>query len=194
MKRLVPLLILALASCRSPGGGDSDSDAASGTGPETDGGAGAPDAAEGGAGGRAAADDAVLPAGFSMEGTPRVVERRLPPGAAWRWLRSMARNELLEAHRQGEDRLLTLEAGAVSVTERSGARTVWPLPEGLRLEGTPVHVVLGKELTVALWRSDGTQVAAAPETTVVRAAFGDGRESSLVVKEGRAFETISHSG
>ncbi len=132
-----------------------------------------------------------LPDGFFVKGRAKVVKRRLPPAAAWRWLESLARNQLLRAHSEAEDRLLTLEAGAVSVTDRQGARTVWPLPDGLRLQGGPIHLILKKELEVAVWKPDGIRIPAAPEITVARAQLGQGPESSLVVKEGRGFQTIN---
>ncbi|MHC4136382.1 MAG: hypothetical protein ACYS0K_15530 [Planctomycetota bacterium] len=135
-----------------------------------------------------------LPAEFKVEGTPEVRTPFLGPGAMWRFLVSRLTTLRADARAGGEDILVTFEHDAVHVTARSGARRTWRLPARLRLEGGPAHVLLGSDLTTTVYGSDGAQLPAAEEITVIRArveeAEGKG-DSRLVIKGGRGFQTIS---
>jgi hypothetical protein len=138
-----------------------------------------------------------LPAGF--------VARRagaealtLSPDEAWRWLVSELTTLRADARGRNEDLLVTLEASALRVTDRAGVQRVWRLPEGLALAGVPAHVVLGKDLSIAVHGADGARREAAPEVTVVEAKVrqpgGETAEFRLVVKGGATFRSISTAG
>jgi hypothetical protein len=142
-------------------------------------------------------EPAGLPAGFKVEGTPEVRTPFLKPGAMWRFLVSRLTTLRADARAGGEDVLVTFEPEAVHVTARSGARRTWRLPAGLRLEGGPTHVLLGSDLTTTVYGSDGAQVPAAEEITVIRARVGAPDAPGvfrLVIKGGRGFQSISTSG
>lgn len=138
-----------------------------------------------------------LPAGFRAEGTPEVRSPFLGPAATWRFLVSRLTTLRADARAGGEDLLVTLDQDAVHVTARSGARRTWRLPAGLRLEGGPVHVLLGSDLTTTVYAADGTQVPPAEEITVIRAHVDGPSGKSvfrLAIKGGRGFRSISTHG
>ncbi|MHC4550523.1 MAG: hypothetical protein ACYTEZ_17285 [Planctomycetota bacterium] len=139
-----------------------------------------------------------LPAGFKVEGEPEVEPPFLPPGAMWRFLVSQLTTLRADARAREEDLLVTFEAAAVHVTERSGRRRSWRLPDGLRLEGGPAHLLLGADLATSAYGADGAQFPPAKEITVVRARVEGGEGGvvvfRLVIKGGRGFRSISTPG
>ena len=137
-----------------------------------------------------------LPAEFEVRGTPEVRTPFLGPDAMWRFLVSHLTTLRADARAEGEDILVTFERDAVHVTTRAGARQTWRLPDQLRLEGGPSHVLLGSDLTTTVYGPDGAQVPAAEEITVTSARVdeaGAKREFRLVIKGGRGFQSISPS-
>ncbi len=135
-----------------------------------------------------------LPAGFEVKGTPEVRDPFLPPAATWRWLVSGLR--LYQA--EGAEILATFEADAFHTTDREGQRRTFRLPEGLRLVGTPVHLLLKPDLGLDVWRDSGTQVVKGEEVSVVTARIdmggGNVQEFRLVAKGGGGFRSISTGG
>jgi len=137
-----------------------------------------------------------LPAGFELKGTPDVRAPFLGPEAMWRFLVSRLTTLRADARAAGEDTLVTFERDAVHVTTRAGARQTWRLPDRLRLEGGPTHVLLGSDLTTTVYGPDGAQIPAAEEITVTSAHLdeaGAKGEIRLVIKGGRGFQSISPS-
>jgi len=135
-----------------------------------------------------------LPFGFLVKGTPEVRAPFLPPASTWRWLVSGLRLHQAE----GKEILVTFEEGAFATTDRSGRRLSYRLPEGLRLVGTPVHVLLKPDLGLEIWGASGAQVVGEEEVTVVTARIdmggGDVQEFRLVAKGGSGFRSISTGG
>lgn len=141
---------------------------------------------------------AALPADFEVTGEPVVEQPFLPPAAAWRAVLSRLTTLRADAISRDQDLLVTFREGALHATVRDGARRTWLLPSGLRLSGTPAHLLLGADGSLTGYRADGTQLPARGEFTLVTASLagnGDGaRQFRLVVKEGRAFRSISTPG
>jgi hypothetical protein len=135
-----------------------------------------------------------LPAGFQVKGKPEVREPFLPPASTWRWLVSGLR--LYQA--EGKEILVTFEERAFHTTDRQGRRQTFRLPEGLRLLGTPSHVLLKPDLSLEVPRESGMQVVGEEEVSVVTARFDMGRgnvqEFRLVAKGGVGFRSISTGG
>jgi len=135
-----------------------------------------------------------LPAEFVLKGAPEVRAPFLGPESMWRFLVSRLTTLRADARADGEDLLVTFERDAVHVTTRAGGRLTWRLPERLRLEGGPTHVLLGSDLTTTVYGPDGAQVPAAEEITVTSARLdeaGAKGEFRLVIKGGRGFQSIS---
>jgi hypothetical protein len=130
-----------------------------------------------------------------VEGAPQVIEAFLPPEAAWRALVSDLTLLRADARARNGDLLVTFEARAMHVTARDGRRRTWQLPEGLRLAGAPVHMLLGADLRVEIHGPDGVQPVGEEEVTVVTARIdmggGNVHEFRLVAKGGRGFRSIS---
>jgi hypothetical protein len=135
-----------------------------------------------------------LPAGFEVKGAPEVREPFLPPASTWRWLVSGLRT--LQA--EGKEVLVTFEEAAFHTTDRDGRRRTYQLPNGLRLAGTPVHMLLKADLKVEIWGDSGPQVVGPEEVTVVTARIdmggGNVQEFRLVAKGGVGFRSISTGG
>jgi hypothetical protein len=137
-----------------------------------------------------------LPAEFTLRGVPEVQAPFLAPEAMWRFLVSRLTTLRADARADGEDILVTFERDAVHVTTRAGGRLTWRLPDRLRLERGPTHVLLGSDLTTTVYGPDGAQVPAAEEITVTSARLdeaGAKGEFRLVIKGGRGFQSISPS-
>lgn len=136
----------------------------------------------------------VLPAGFAVKGAPEVREPFLPPAATWRWLVSGLRLHQAE----GKEILVTFEAAAFHTTDRDGHRRTFRLPQGLRLVGAPVHVLLKPDLGLEIWRGSGAEVVGEEEVSVVTAQIdmggGDVQEFRLAAKGGGGFRSISTGG
>lgn len=139
-----------------------------------------------------------LPAGFSVQGDPAVVEAFLEPEDAWRDLRSRLTTLQGEAVARNKDLLVTFEPEAVHATQENGARRTWKLPPGLTLRDCPKHLLFKADATIRLYGADHSQVPLGAEVTVVRASVtgsaGVVREFRLVVKGGRSLRSISLSG
>jgi len=131
-----------------------------------------------------------------VQGTPEVRKPFLGPDAMWRFLVSRLTTLRADARASNSDLLVSFERDAVHVTSRDGARRTWGLPDGLRLEPCPAHVLLGSDLTTTVYGPDGAQVPAAEEITVVSARVdeaGAKGEFRLAIKGGRGFQSISTS-
>jgi len=135
-----------------------------------------------------------LPQGFQVKGLPEVTEPFLGPRQTWRSIVSRLTTLRGDARASGQDMLVTFEAKAFHVTERSGRRRTWALPEGLKLEDVPAHVLLKADLGLVVYGPDGAQIPPAPELTVLEAHLGDVEVFRLVVKGGRTFRSISTPG
>jgi hypothetical protein len=135
-----------------------------------------------------------LPAGFEVKGKPEVRDPFLPPASTWRWLVSGLR--LYQA--EGKEILVTFEEGAFHTTDRQGRRQTFRLPEGLRLVGTPSHVLLKADLGIEIAGDSGMQVVGEEEVSVVTARIdmggGNVQEFRLVAKGGVGFRSISTGG
>jgi hypothetical protein len=135
-----------------------------------------------------------LPAGFEVKGTPEVREPFLPPASTWRWLVSGLRLHQAE----GKELLVSFDADAFHTTDREGRRRTFRLPKGLRLLGTPAHVLLKADLSLEIPGASGMQVVGEDEVTVVtgRVDMGGGnvQEFRLVAKGGVGFRSISTGG
>jgi hypothetical protein len=137
-----------------------------------------------------------LPAEFELKGVPELRAPFLGPEAMWRFLLSRLTTLRADARADGEDMLVTFERDAVHVTTRAGGRLTWQLPDRLRLQGGPTHVLLGSDLTTTVYGPDGAQIPAAEEITVTSARLdeaGAKGEFRLVIKGGRGFQSISPS-
>ncbi|HEX5137620.1 MAG TPA: hypothetical protein VFY93_11640 [Planctomycetota bacterium] len=176
-----PLLLLLVAACARPEPRET-SEAPPPEGPAAPAPA-SPAAAEPG-----------LPFGFEVKGAPEVRAPFLPPASTWRWLVSGLRLHQAE----GKEILVTFEEGAFHTTDRAGRRLTYRLPEGLRLTGTPVHVLLKADLGLEIWGASGAQVVGEEEVTVVTARIdmggGNVQEFRLVAKGGIGFRSISTGG
>ena len=137
----------------------------------------------------------VLPEGFSVKGDPVVEAPFLEPAASWRHLRARLATAQSDARRRGADVLVGFEPRAVHLTTRAGQRTVWRLPDGLDLSVYAAYVVIRKDLTLTVFRADGTQVPPAEEVTVATARWGGDQpeptEFRLVIKGSKAFRSMS---
>ena len=135
-----------------------------------------------------------LPFGFAVKGTPEVRQPFLPPASTWRWLVSGLRLHQAE----GKEILVTFEEGQFHTTDRAGRRLTFRLPEGLRLAGTPAHVLLKPDLGLEIWGASGAQVVGEEEVTVVTARIdmggGNVQEFRLVAKGLVGFRSISTGG
>lgn len=141
---------------------------------------------------------APLPEGFLVAGEPEVREAELGPEKAWRQTVSRLTILRAEAVAGSEDILVTFEESAVHATTREGFRRTWLLPPGLRLLDTPVHLLLGGDLTTVPYGADGAQMPMGEEVTVLRASIlgagGEMEEFRLVIKGGSTFRSISNAG
>ena len=122
---------------------------------------------------------------FQPKGDAVVEEAFLDPEAAWRNLRGRITTARADAHTRREAVLITFQAGMVHHTLASGARTTWMLPEGLRLQPVPAHLLLRTDLTSAVFDAKG-QVKSGGEVAVVKARLdvggGNVQEYRLIVK------------
>ncbi|MHC4959650.1 MAG: hypothetical protein ACYTGN_14895 [Planctomycetota bacterium] len=141
---------------------------------------------------------AALPDGFQVKGQPQVLEAYLEAPAAWRDIRSRLSTLRADATARNLDTLVTFERGAVHATTRDGVRTTWKLPSGLALRGGPVHLFMGADLSMRLYRRDLSQVPLGAEVTVVTALVARGggnvEEFRLSIKGGRTIRSISNAG
>ena len=139
-----------------------------------------------------------LPLGFRVTGQPAVFGLELGPDKAWRALVSRLTTLRFDAAASGEDILVTLDPTALHATTRAGNRLTWLFPVGLRVEGGPVHLLLGGDLGTAAYAADGTQISLGEGVTVIRARIdrpsGPPAEFRLVVKAKSGFRSISKAG
>ena len=139
-----------------------------------------------------------LPADFKVTSPRKPRAPFLKPAAMWRFLLSRLTTLRADARARNEDILVSFEPGAFHVTDRAGGRRSWRLPEGLRLLGVPAHVVLGADLSTAVFGPDGALVLGTEEITVVEARIeagdGDVEIFRLVAKGGEGFRSISSHG
>jgi len=134
------------------------------------------------------------PEGFEPRGPAEVSEPWLAPPEAWRDLVSHLILLRADARRAGSPLLVTFQPDAVHVTGRDGHRRTLKLPEGLRLTGVPVHLLLASDLGLRAWGPDGTEIPLAEEVTLVRGVVSetgsDVSEFRLLVKGGQTFRSI----
>jgi len=139
-----------------------------------------------------------LPPPFVARGAADVRPPFLGPEATGRFLCAQLTTLRADARARGEPVCVTFQEDSVDVTELSGRRRTWLLPEGLRLAGGPVHVVMGADLSVVVHRGGAAQTATEEAVTVVVARMeepgGRVEKSRLLAKGGLGFQTISTSG
>lgn len=185
---LSPLVVLLLGACAGP---EPQEPAAPPAPPERK---PAPAPAKAAAKAAAKPPAPAMPSGFEVKGEPEVRDPFLPPAATWRWLVSGLRLHQAE----GREILVTFEQAVFHTTDREGRRRSYRLPEGLRLAGTPVHVLLKPDLGLEIWRDSASQVVGEEEVSVVTARIdmggGNVQEFRLVAKGGGGFRSISTGG
>jgi len=135
-----------------------------------------------------------LPAGFAVKGSPEIVEPFLTPAEAWRALVSRLTSLRADARDRGRDILISFDPGAMHATYRSGRRRTWRLPEGLRLAGTPAHLLLGADLSLEALGPQGAPKPAGKEIPVVEAILAGGEHFLLAIQGGGTIRSISTSG
>jgi len=129
-----------------------------------------------------------------VQGRPEIVTPDLTPAETWRALVSRLTSLRADARDAGQDILVSFVPGAMHATYRSGRRRTWPLPKGLRLAGTPAHLLLGADLGLRVYGPKGAERPAAEEVAVVEASLSSGEHFRLVIQGGGAIRSISTSG
>ena len=137
----------------------------------------------------------VLPEGFVVRRTKPLEDAFLAPDAAWRQLLSRLTTMQVDARRTGDSILVTLWPDRILVTDPTGLRHGWRLPDGLSLSVVHPHVVLGADLSLVAFSEEASQVEAEEELTLAVARVAESAESSrefrLVIKGGKAFRSMT---
>ena len=136
--------------------------------------------------------------GFPVKGKPVVSDAPADPEAAWRFLVSQVTERRAEARAVRQDILLTFESRAFHVTQRSGVRRTYVLPESLVLQGEVVRLLIRADLTCEVYGAAGQKPVDAGEIAVVLGRVvdraGNVRKFRLTVKGGREFRSMETSG